>query len=84
MGWRVGRGTTMKGEKVCCLLPPMPLQRLRAELWAPPFSTSWRDTYGFPRDWSVLVSAGIELIFFLVAGTVLCFGFSVRILLITC
>ena len=32
---------------------------------------------------SVLVSAGIELIFFLVAGTVLCFGFSVRITLIT-
>ena len=31
----------------------------------------------------VLVSAGIELIIFLVAGTVLCFGFSVRILLIT-
>ena len=30
----------------------------------------------------VLVSAGIELIFFLVAGTV-CFGFSVRIMLIT-
>ena len=33
---------------------------------------------------SVLVSSGIELIFFLVAGTVLCFGFSVRIMLITC
>ena len=31
----------------------------------------------------VLVSAGIELIFFLVAGTVLGFGFSVRIVLIT-
>ena len=31
----------------------------------------------------VLVSAGIELIFFLEAGTVLCFGFSVRIMLIT-
>ena len=30
----------------------------------------------------VLVLAGIELIFFLVAGTV-CFGFSVRITLIT-
>ena len=30
----------------------------------------------------VLVSAGIELIFFLVTGTV-CFGFSVRIMLIT-
>ena len=29
-----------------------------------------------------LVSAGKKLIFFLVAGTVLCFGFSVRILLI--
>ena len=28
----------------------------------------------------VLVSAGIELIFFLVGGTVLCFGFSVRIM----
>ena len=33
---------------------------------------------------SVLVLAGIELIFFSVAGTVLCFGFSVRIMLITC
>ena len=32
---------------------------------------------------SVLVSAGTELIFFLVAGTVLCFGFSVRMMLIT-
>ena len=31
---------------------------------------------------AVLVSAGIELIFFLVAGTA-CFGFSVRIMLIT-
>ena len=30
----------------------------------------------------VLVSAGIELIFFLVAGIVLCFGFSMRIMLI--
>ena len=31
----------------------------------------------------VLVSAGTELILFLVTGTVLCFGFSVRIVLIT-
>ena len=31
----------------------------------------------------VLVLAGTELTLFLVAGTVLCFGFSVRILLIT-
>ena len=31
----------------------------------------------------VLVSAGIELIFFLVAGIVLCFGFSRRIMLVT-
>ena len=31
----------------------------------------------------VLVSAGIELTFFLVAGTVLRFGFSVRMMLIT-
>ena len=30
-----------------------------------------------------VVSAGIELIFFLVAGAVLCFGFGVRIMLIT-
>ena len=30
-----------------------------------------------------LVLAGIELIFFLVTGTVLSFGFSVRIMLIT-
>jgi len=32
---------------------------------------------------SVLVVAGIELIFFLVAGIVLCLGFRVRIMLIT-
>ena len=32
----------------------------------------------------VLVLAGIELIFFLVAGAVLCFGFSVSMMLITC
>ena len=32
---------------------------------------------------SDLVSAGIEFLFFLVAGTE-CFGFSVRIMLITC
>jgi len=31
----------------------------------------------------VLVSAGIELIFFLVVGIVLCFGFGVKIMLIT-
>ncbi|KAK4818704.1 hypothetical protein QYF61_017925 [Mycteria americana] len=31
----------------------------------------------------VLVSAGIELIFFLVAGIILYFGFSMRIMLIT-
>ena len=31
----------------------------------------------------VLVSAGIELIVFLVAGTVLCFEFSMRRMLIT-
>ena len=31
----------------------------------------------------VLVLAGTELTFFLVAGTVLCFGFSVRMMLIT-
>ena len=31
----------------------------------------------------VLVSAGIELFVFLVAGTVLCFGFSMRRMLIT-
>ena len=31
----------------------------------------------------VLVLAGIELIFFLIAGTVQCFGFSMRIRLIT-
>ena len=30
----------------------------------------------------VLVSAGTELAFFLVAGTVLCFGFSVRVMLV--
>uniref|UniRef100_A0A663EG04 Polypeptide N-acetylgalactosaminyltransferase 8 n=1 Tax=Aquila chrysaetos chrysaetos TaxID=223781 RepID=A0A663EG04_AQUCH len=32
----------------------------------------------------VLVSAGMKLIFFLVAGIVLCFGFRMRIMLITC
>ena len=32
---------------------------------------------------TVLVSAGIKLIFFLVAGIVLCFGFRMRIMLVT-
>ena len=32
---------------------------------------------------SVLVLAGIELIFFLLAGIMLCFGFRMRIMLIT-
>lgn len=32
---------------------------------------------------SVLVLEGIELMFFMVAGTVLCFGFSIRIKLLT-
>ena len=32
---------------------------------------------------AVLVLAGTELTLFLVAGTVLCFGFSVRMMLIT-
>ena len=32
---------------------------------------------------NVLVSAGTELIFFFIASTVLCFGFSARIMLIT-
>jgi len=31
----------------------------------------------------VLVSAGVELIFFLVAGVVLCFGFGMKIMFIT-
>ena len=35
------------------------------------------------RFTTVLVSARTELIFFLVAGTVLCFGFSRKIMLIT-
>lgn len=34
-----------------------------------------------PGQASVLVSSGMELIFFLVAGTVMSFGFSVRITL---
>ena len=38
------------------------------------------EDFGMPY---VLVSARIELIFFLVAGIVLCFGFSVRRMLIT-
>ena len=36
-----------------------------------------------PLHRAALVSAGIELIFFLVAGIVLCFGFSMRRMLIT-
>ena len=36
-----------------------------------------------PRRVVVLVSAGMELIVFLVAGIVLCFGISMRIMLIT-
>lgn len=41
-------------------------------------------TWGQPQTGPcVLVSAGIELIFFLLAGAVQCFGLSVRIMLIT-
>ena len=42
-------------------------------------------TPGLPRgrEISILVLAGTELTLFLVAGTVLCFGFSVRMMLIT-
>jgi len=37
-----------------------------------------------PYFWCVvLVLAGIELIFFLVAGVVLCFGYGMKIVLIT-
>lgn len=32
---------------------------------------------------SILVSAGIESVFFLVAGMVLCFGFQMTIMLVT-
>lgn len=35
------------------------------------------------KDDSILVSAGTELIFFLVGGAVLCFGFRMRTMLIT-
>ena len=42
-----------------------------------------RGTITIRRKAIVLVSAGIELIFFLVAGILLCFGFSVRRMLIT-
>ena len=44
----------------------------------------WDMNKGLAELCGVLVSAGVELIFFLVAGTVLCFGFSVRIMLIMC
>lgn len=42
-------------------------------------------TWGLPRTGPyVLVSAGIEVIFFLLAGAVQCFGLSMRITLVTC
>lgn len=31
----------------------------------------------------ILVSAGMELVFFVVAATVLCFGFRIRMMLVT-
>lgn len=43
---------------------------------------SWHKFYGTKVD-TTLVSTRIELIFFLLAGTVLCFAFSLRIILIT-
>ena len=60
-----------------------------------PRPTSSADSYSFVggskvhlheiHEWpSVLVSAGTELTLFLVAGIVLRFGFSVRMMLITC
>ena len=56
-------------------------------IWSLPGIGVWDFAKTLPRlvqplDY-VLVSAGIELIFLLVAGTVLCFGFSVRIMLVT-
>ena len=50
---------------------------------APALPTSSHMLRPTPTLWPVLVSAGTELTLFLVAGTVLCFGFSVRIMLIT-
>ena len=44
---------------------------------------SWGLGEGPCPELLVLVSAGTELTLFLVAGTVLCFGFSVRMMLIT-
>lgn len=43
---------------------------------------AWCKWYGIRGGW-VLVSAGIEFIFFLATGTGLCFGFSMRVMLIT-
>lgn len=38
---------------------------------------------GGKTEWSVLVSSGMKLIFFLVAGKVLFYGFRMRMTLIT-
>jgi len=60
----------------------MPKEKLRtiAYCWVLKNSELISKILQFP---GVLVLAGIELIFFLVAGIVLCFGFRKRIMLIT-
>ena len=68
--------------------PTPPSCTLTARSWAglamhtPLCALPLASQLSFVTWWDVLVSAGIELILFLVAGTVLCFGFSVRIMLI--
>ena len=47
------------------------------------FSNISKQCWTYKEKMAVLVSAWTELTFFLVAGTVLCFGFSVRMMLIT-
>ena len=70
------------------------LPALRVISWKFNVLAGYQDVFSIQKRFSylqwiivysaVLVLAGIELIFFLVAGIVLCVAFSVRILLITC
>ena len=70
------------GKKNCSGVPSLEIRHTTIKYSQQYTESSWtniKKAFNTP----VLVSARIELIFFLVAGIVLCFGFSMRIILVT-